>query len=661
MSMTIDKLGLSTRAIQLVTEQPRLWEYRLFAQVIIDEVETVKRLFQRGHRAQGEITDKVDTLPHLGDWMGKKNNEILVILNELISLVNSNHDDVFGLPGISGNVEGIVEYSRKIVVFYYQAIAWSQIVQNTPMALQFEEIRQEFNAISVGIPKGIEQMGFTILSEIDDAINAPSTGKPRTLTLGLDVEISSDRVISALERLTKKIEDSGLSPDKFETFENDYKLKHLILKNIQFWDSENEELHPATLELFGHCFEARIHTRRKPIRSVSSPGAELKHTATQMKQRQDFLVALGSAENMFVLSRQNLELLEQHYQEINKDVLALREHFRDTVNALVSHLLSDKELMEMGKNFIDSQPIAFYTDVDCLIFIEFIIEEIHTPLGNLLLLYPKEARDFYVKKNSEFMENNDLDDIKSYLSDGLAMFTKVLKERNPEVEIYAAYTFVYNIAIEHLAQKWKKGYKQYFEDIDELDLDKAIERYCSIETINHQDFTLAGIFIYYLIKEGKFERGNRNYFDCLGFFSKKLDKIMNDNKYKNFVGRLKTSSSHKKHTIDDVDLMSGQEFENFIAELFSKMGYETEITKATGDQGIDVIVSKNGSKIGIQVKCYSGTVGNSAIQEAVAGKNYYHLDKAMVITNNFFTDSARQLARANSIVLWDRNTLKEKI
>jgi HJR/Mrr/RecB family endonuclease len=108
-------------------------------------------------------------------------------------------------------------------------------------------------------------------------------------------------------------------------------------------------------------------------------------------------------------------------------------------------------------------------------------------------------------------------------------------------------------------------------------------------------------------------------------------------------------------------MMTGQEFEKFIAELFSKMGYEYEITKATGDQGIDVIVSKNGSRIGIQAKCYSGSVGNSAIQEAVAGKNHYRLDKAIVVTNNFFTDAAQQLAQSNSIILWDRNILKEKI
>ena len=265
-----------------------------------------------------------------------------------------------------------------------------------------------------------------------------------------------------------------------------------------------------------------------------------------------------------------------------------------------------------------------------------------------------------MQKNLEIIKNNDMGNVESYYNE-LTMFTKVLKESYPEANMYTTYTFLYNVLIEHLAQIWEKEYKQYFTDINELNLEGAIERYCSIETINHQDVSLGGTFIYYLIKQGKFGQGNRNYIDCLSVFTLKMNKVLDGKKYKDFVSKLKMTSSKKKYTIDDVDLMSGQEFEKFIAELFSKLGFETEVTKVTGDQGIDVIVSKNGYKIGIQAKCYSGTVGNSAIQEAVAGKNYYHLDKAMVVTNNIFTDSARQLARANSIVLWDRNTLKEKI
>lgn len=307
--------------MQLATERPRSWEFRLFAQVIFDEVETVKRLFKKGHRVSSATEKEVTTLSDLSNWAREKSDELLVILNDLTTLVNSNHDDAFGLPGSPGNVNGIVEYSRKIVVFYYKALAWSQIVQNTSVAPQFKEVQKELDALPMGIATSIESFSIELLRQVNEAINPSSTSKPRTLTITLEVKISTDRLISAVDRLTKT-----------------------------------------------------------------------------------------------------------------------------------------------------------------------------------------------------------------------------------------------------------SGY-----------------------------------------------------------------------------------------TINDIDLMTGYEFENFIAELFSKTGYETEVTKASGDQGIDVIVSKNGVKIGVQTKCYSGTVGNRAIQEAVAGKNFYRLDKAMVVTNSYFTESAQQLARANSIVLWDRNILKEKI
>ena len=34
---------------------------------------------------------------------------------------------------------------------------------------------------------------------------------------------------------------------------------------------------------------------------------------------------------------------------------------------------------------------------------------------------------------------------------------------------------------------------------------------------------------------------------------------------------------------------------------------------------------------------------------------------AVVLTNNFFTSSAKELAKKNNVLLWDRNKLKELI
>ncbi|MBO7327034.1 MAG: restriction endonuclease, partial [Clostridia bacterium] len=116
-----------------------------------------------------------------------------------------------------------------------------------------------------------------------------------------------------------------------------------------------------------------------------------------------------------------------------------------------------------------------------------------------------------------------------------------------------------------------------------------------------------------------------------------------------------------RKSIVDIDLMTGTEFEEFLCIFFTNQGYKCQTTKASGDQGIDLIAVKDDVKLAIQAKCYTGSVGNHAVMEAVAGTKYYKANRTMVITNSTFTKSAIELAKANNVILWDRQTLIEKI
>jgi HJR/Mrr/RecB family endonuclease len=55
-------------------------------------------------------------------------------------------------------------------------------------------------------------------------------------------------------------------------------------------------------------------------------------------------------------------------------------------------------------------------------------------------------------------------------------------------------------------------------------------------------------------------------------------------------------------SMDDVDLMTGNEFEDFVVTLFNKMGYTSFKTKASNDQGIDVVANKENYKMGTPKK-----------------------------------------------------------
>jgi restriction system protein len=109
--------------------------------------------------------------------------------------------------------------------------------------------------------------------------------------------------------------------------------------------------------------------------------------------------------------------------------------------------------------------------------------------------------------------------------------------------------------------------------------------------------------------------------------------------------------------IGDVDRMNGREFETYLAMLFRRYGYSVEHTGKSGDYGADLVICKDQQRTVIQAKRYSKNVGIKAVQEVVAAKKVYSCQGAIVVTNSGYTQAARNLARANDVVLWDRERL----
>ena len=122
------------------------------------------------------------------------------------------------------------------------------------------------------------------------------------------------------------------------------------------------------------------------------------------------------------------------------------------------------------------------------------------------------------------------------------------------------------------------------------------------------------------------------------------------------------SNAYEELGFTQIDKMEGHQFEYYCAELLRKNDFENvEITKGSGDQGIDILAQKDGIKYAIQCKCYSSDLGNKPVQEAFAGKSVYRCHVAAVLTNRFFTQGAIDAAEATGVLLWDRNKLKSLI
>jgi len=112
-----------------------------------------------------------------------------------------------------------------------------------------------------------------------------------------------------------------------------------------------------------------------------------------------------------------------------------------------------------------------------------------------------------------------------------------------------------------------------------------------------------------------------------------------------------------KADIRTIDKLDGIAFERYLAAHFRSKGYKVTVTPPEKDFGVDLILEKDHEKIAVQAKRYKRDVSYTAIQEVVAGKSMYDCNKAMVITNSYFTKAGKELAKKNDVELWDRNML----
>jgi restriction system protein len=98
------------------------------------------------------------------------------------------------------------------------------------------------------------------------------------------------------------------------------------------------------------------------------------------------------------------------------------------------------------------------------------------------------------------------------------------------------------------------------------------------------------------------------------------------------------------------------DFEHFVAEtLKSWYGGEVEVTKASGDGGIDIVHQRDGTLRLGQVKCYAPTNAVDYVPIALLHSQMVRMGAGggFVVTTSTFNDGAVSYAESVGIELWD--------
>jgi restriction system protein len=130
---------------------------------------------------------------------------------------------------------------------------------------------------------------------------------------------------------------------------------------------------------------------------------------------------------------------------------------------------------------------------------------------------------------------------------------------------------------------------------------------------------------------------------------------------------LKKSAARKffgtKDSLQKIRSLTPGQFEEFIADLFLRLGYSAETVGGSGDGGIDVVATKDGIKHYIQCKKFiTQQVSVGAVRDFYGAITDRLSDgKAFFITTNIFTLDAEKFAEDKPIELVDGKKLMEYV
>lgn len=171
--MDDSRQSLSQKAAALASEQPPFWEFRLYAQVLIDEIALIQHVLAAPTPASRQAPRFKDTTA----WMSAQLDALNRLVEAATTYFNSSHDDAFGAPGEAGNVEADIRFARRMAAYYRQAVEWRHVVQQADLDPVYRQCAYEMALFADAVLRPLEAHGPSILRQCDAALALPQ-GSP---------------------------------------------------------------------------------------------------------------------------------------------------------------------------------------------------------------------------------------------------------------------------------------------------------------------------------------------------------------------------------------------------------------------------------------------------------------------------------------------------
>lgn len=104
----------------------------------------------------------------------------------------------------------------------------------------------------------------------------------------------------------------------------------------------------------------------------------------------------------------------------------------------------------------------------------------------------------------------------------------------------------------------------------------------------------------------------------------------------------KVDQRRKRRLADTRDIreLAPSDFEAYIAVLFEKTGYRVKRTGGSGDHGVDLLMTRDGTRYVVQCKRYEETIGPSTVREMIGAMTNAGVRRGFLVTTSGFSAGA---------------------
>ncbi|NKE71553.1 DUF4062 domain-containing protein [Candidatus Manganitrophus noduliformans] len=175
--------ALSPKALRIALEKPKGWEYRLFLQSFLDEVERHSDSILE--YKSGLTLDPAEYVIAMsaGDWILTRMHELQAFVASANKLLNTYAQESFGKPGEAGDLQRIIWVSRMLGSVLDGMLRWAKRIRCARLDTPFERVGAELSLFVDNLIGQFQTFPRESLSKVEASLSLAESGQTQQVEL----------------------------------------------------------------------------------------------------------------------------------------------------------------------------------------------------------------------------------------------------------------------------------------------------------------------------------------------------------------------------------------------------------------------------------------------------------------------------------------------